>query len=673
DVKVSVIVTTHNLARYLGDCLDSVASQDFEDWECIIIDDASEDDPHSVVKEHWNSKFHFQRSPENLKLPGARNFGFQQAKGRYIIFLDADDMLAEHALMLLSEALDADPNIHIAAGHLDTVSEDGSNRTRNSWPFTEYSWYGQMAHLNQISYSSMMRREVMERTGGYRDRHWRAEDAPLWIAATSFGFRAKKITEASTLIYRNRNDSKSKGEPGDGDWTSWFPWRMGFATHTRDAFQLAQSERHPRADLVPWGAQGLPQDLRFWYVPDYTEPLVSVVIPVGEGHEKYVIDALDSLVAQTFQNWEAIVVNATGKLWADGFDSPVAGAPWAKVVNAATKLKPAGARNLGAEYASGNAILWLDADDLLLPHALEEMVSLYLGTGGLIYTSQLHSDGDLSTPLALWEVPEFKCGAVLQQMWHSMMCLVPREAHIKSGGFDISLPGWEDWDYLIALQAGGLCSYKTDQPTFVYRMHTGSLREQSFSIREELHPIIIEKWIDYHEGKKHMPCSKCPGGRKAALQQKGNPAPQMSNGSPDEMILLEYQGTRMGKVLIRGPVTNTYYTFQKGQQKFVMRSDADILLSRTKKGISDFAIVAHEPKPQAAPAFTRPPVLEKAVDPIFPSMPVASVEDMTVSVLEGSIGEADDRTIIEWLRQEREGKQRKGALKILEAEMNGRA
>lgn len=672
--KVSIIVTCHNLAHYLDDCLKSVAEQEYDDWECLIVDDASTDDTERVAKRWVNidSRFKYLATPENLKLPGARNYGFTHSKGRYILPLDADDMLAENALLILAGALDQNSNIHIAYGHLDTVNADGNNRERNSWPFKNYSWYGQMAHLNQLPYSAMIRREVMERTGGYRLRHWRAEDAPLWIRATSFGFRAEKVTEAATIVYRMRSDSKSNSEPGDGDWTSWFPFRMGAASG-KEGHRLRKQigDNHPRPDLVPWGAQAKPKDMRFWYVPDCTTPLVSVVIPVGPGHEKYIIDALDSVMSQTFQNWEAIVVNATGKTWEQGFHSPVAGAPWAFVIDAEKRLKPAAARNLGATFIRGEAILWLDADDLLLPHALEEMVSYYLGSGkGLVYTDWLRGDSDLSKPLVHFKSKEFVCGDVLNKMRHSMMCLVPRWAHEQVGGFDESFLGWEDWDYLIALQDAGACSYRTDHPGFVYRFRTGTIREESFGRREAILKKIREKWSDYYERRKQMPCRKCPEPRKAALQRKGAPTKPQPIENPNATVLLEYQGPHQGKVTFRGPVTGTQYRFRHGSRGYVYADDASIFLQRSQKGKPMFVRVEFEqPKTVHHPAM---PTVEKIEQPDFPEMPdvkVVDVSTLTIAQLKERIVSAENEELGKWLDQELKGKARQGALKAIRAAM----
>ena len=86
----SIIIPTYNRAHYLKQCLSSVLSQKFEDWECIVIDDGSTDTTESVVQEFVKEDdrfvYHFQVNAERC---AARNKGISLASGNYICFLDS--------------------------------------------------------------------------------------------------------------------------------------------------------------------------------------------------------------------------------------------------------------------------------------------------------------------------------------------------------------------------------------------------------------------------------------------------------------------------------------------------------------------------------------------------------------------------------------------------------
>ncbi len=469
--KVSVVVTTHNLARYLGDALQSVKAQTLTDWECLVVDDASTDDPQAVVTAEGDARCTLIRTPENLKLTGARNFGWQRARGRYVLFLDADDMLAPNALDQLATALDRHSEIHIAYGHLDIVNAYGEERRRNPWPGSSFDWRGQIAHLNQLPYAAMVRRAVLERSGGYRSRDWRAEDAALWTRLTSFGFRAAKVTDDSTLIYRLRGDSKSKGESGDGDWTAWLPWRL--APDAESGMRALETHAQPNPMIVPFGAQGTPPaPLKCWPVRHHQHPLVSVIIPVGPGHAAAVTDALDSVQAQTFVEWEAIVVNDTG----DALD--LTPWPWARLIDEYPGSAGAGAaRNLGLRRARAPLVLFLDADDLLHPTALETMVRAYVASDGrYVYSdwATLADDGRWDSDVTARTVEDYSQRAMLAGLRHAVTALIPTEWVRSVGGFDAALKCFEDWDLYCKLAIMGMCGHRVSTPLLIYRQSLGA-------------------------------------------------------------------------------------------------------------------------------------------------------------------------------------------------------
>jgi len=109
---VSVIVPCFRQAHFLPVTLASVQSQKLEDWECIIVDDGSPDDTEAVAN-RWavaDDRFRYFRK-ENGGLSSARNFGLAQAKGRFIQFLDSDDVILPTKLQLqVSQLVDSPPH-----------------------------------------------------------------------------------------------------------------------------------------------------------------------------------------------------------------------------------------------------------------------------------------------------------------------------------------------------------------------------------------------------------------------------------------------------------------------------------------------------------------------------------------------------------------------------------
>jgi len=622
--KVSVIVTNYNLEKYLESCLDSVVNQTFTDYECLIVDDCSTDSSLDIIELYNPHKqITYLKTPQNTGLSGARNLGFTHAKGKYIIYLDADDMLAPNALEVLSNELDKDQGIHIAYGHLDLINDDGTNQRRNAnkdkdfFPPEQYSWRGQLAHLNQLPYAAMMRREVLENSGGYRVRDSRNEDAIFWARVTSYGYIAKKVTQASTLIYRLRGDSKSANEMRkfgkEPNWLAWLPFR--FADKAKDGEKISQ--RHngeiPNAQIVPFGAQGLPPRSwarygKYWNVRHHQNPVLSVIIPVGPNHKEYVIDALDSLIAQDFQDWEAIVVNDTGEKW-----TTIPGASYARIVTPKEKhpdARGAGeARNAGVKAAKSGLIVFLDADDYLLPGALSTLYEAWQSTDGncVVYGDWLVPKGD--------ELPDyyksydFTCDinsddVILRRIIHPVTALYPRWAHEKIGGFNITMPAWEDWDYQIKMYAQiGLCGLRVEEAILAYRPNTGLRRkyaafeeaspEKKAAVKAEndkLKKILYNEHIDYYKRRKPMACKKCPQGKPynkalAELPQSDFEALVARNG--DGMIL-EYKGPMSGKFTVKGGASGKSYRTMltnDGMLLFdVHPQDAESLKQRTRKG-----------------------------------------------------------------------------------------
>ncbi len=98
--KVSIIVPMYQAAAFLRETIESVRSQEEQDWELLLVDDCSRDEGPEIVLRYGkeDSRIRLLRQPENLGAAAARNRGLEEASGRYIAFLDSDDLWKQDRL-----------------------------------------------------------------------------------------------------------------------------------------------------------------------------------------------------------------------------------------------------------------------------------------------------------------------------------------------------------------------------------------------------------------------------------------------------------------------------------------------------------------------------------------------------------------------------------------------
>lgn len=567
--KVSVISPMYNLGGLLPDMVNSVKDQTTDDWELIIVNDASTDDSLDKAKEIAKSdpRIKVVNSKKNLKLPGALNLGFSKAQGRYVMNLDPDNMIAPTTLKVLSDTLDNDRSIHIAYGRIKFVLNDGitpaveltkHREGISGWP-PEFNCVHQFQHRNQVPSTSLMRREVRERTGGYRDRAKVSEDAEFWTRAVSYGFQPKKVTQSVTLIYRVHSGQKSNSET-EPDWTAWMPWTKDY-------------------HLTPWGCVALPPKEvgRMWPVSCCDPTYVTVVIPVGPGHEKLVIDALDSVEGQFFKRWHCIVVNDTGK----PLKIPH---PWATVINTKGKEGPAKARNLGIAMAKTEAIVCLDADDIMQPACLQDMWNIYKEKPQIVYSDWWDDKGD---NVSIWHPPLWEPEKLITDGCIFATCaMYPKKYWEEVGGYDENIDIWEDWDFQIALASKGFCAVKIEKPLFTYRKNTGNRRDSFAGKGTELYELgkkmFMAKWPYWNGVGKEKLAMACGGCGKRSVRPATAPKLQQQ-AQPEGAVLLEFLGKNATAIYV-GKGTGTKYRFgndQSHKRRFVYDKDVPGFLALT--------------------------------------------------------------------------------------------
>lgn len=192
---VSVVIPCHDYARYLPDAVSSVLAQTFRDWELVIVDDGSTDDTVEVaqglIAHHPDRRIRLLRQA-NAGVSAARNTGIEAADGRYILPLDADDVIAPTMLEKTVAVLDGDPGIAIASTDVFSFTDD--DLPPQAMPLPAYSRELMLQRLIMF-YCSLYRREAWEAVGGYDETMRAGEDWDFWIGCVEHGFDAHHIHE----------------------------------------------------------------------------------------------------------------------------------------------------------------------------------------------------------------------------------------------------------------------------------------------------------------------------------------------------------------------------------------------------------------------------------------------------------------------------------------------
>lgn len=109
---ISIIIPVYNVKKYLKDCLDGILMQTYTDWECILVDDGSKDGSAEICDSYALRDARFKViHKENGGVSSARNMGLKEARGEWVAFVDADDMISPRYLTSLIEPSKQDDDL----------------------------------------------------------------------------------------------------------------------------------------------------------------------------------------------------------------------------------------------------------------------------------------------------------------------------------------------------------------------------------------------------------------------------------------------------------------------------------------------------------------------------------------------------------------------------------
>jgi glycosyltransferase involved in cell wall biosynthesis len=191
---VSVCIPTYNYARFLGQAIESVLGQTFDDFELIVCDNASTDDTQAVIASYEDARIHTYRNERNLGLFGNFSRCLELATTDLVKFVCSDDWLDRRYLEQAMPIMASHPEVALLTTPGYVVDEQGRTFGMSTAEFGEgpvvparAALEAQAGHLNLIGMPTnvVIRRSAAERAGSFDPRFAPASDVHLWLRLLS--------------------------------------------------------------------------------------------------------------------------------------------------------------------------------------------------------------------------------------------------------------------------------------------------------------------------------------------------------------------------------------------------------------------------------------------------------------------------------------------------------
>jgi len=183
-MSISVIMSVYNGERFLRDAVLSVLDQTFHDIELLVIDDASTDGTLHLLEElaSRDSRIRILTNSTNLGLTKSLNRALMHAQGEFIARLDADDIAFPSRLEKQLAFLASHPDIDIVGTAYEWIDEHGNVIGRPNVITDPDDIHRTFPRTNPLLHSSvLMRRHLLDSTGGYDASYKKAQDYALWL------------------------------------------------------------------------------------------------------------------------------------------------------------------------------------------------------------------------------------------------------------------------------------------------------------------------------------------------------------------------------------------------------------------------------------------------------------------------------------------------------------
>lgn len=555
---VSVAIPVYNRASYLVDAVNSALSQNYDNFEVVVVDDGSTDNTAEAVRQFNDSRLRYVLK-EHSGAPATRNRCIAEARGDYVLWLDSDDRLLPGALASYARVLKDFPEADVIYGDLEITD----SRFSHMEDLAYYDWHGRNRELlaeffryNAIpNPGTLVRKSCYEQFGGYDVSYKRAHDYEFWVRiALKAVF---KHVDATVVQWRWHDSNMSSGSvkidtsydarlvQGMLDrydikelFTS-FDWNtdaevevnawIAIAKRFMDLQDVTTAVKYfakacclkPTSDMLALykQLQGIEQSLESLNSDKSSSrkrkppaPQVSVIVPTHNRPEM-LREAIGSILAQTFQDFEVIVVNDAGT----DVEHIVASFDSQKIRYLAHESNRglAAARNTAIRAAQGKYIAYLDDDDRYYPDHLATLVERLESDSCQVAYSDAYrvhqvrqgEDGYVTINRDIPYSYEFDADEILVDNCFPVLCAMHHKSCLDDAGmFDESLQRLEDWDLWIRLSRRfAFCHIKKVTCEYSHRLDESSMTGSSAPLFLQSYRAVCRKYAGFANRSERIP------------------------------------------------------------------------------------------------------------------------------------------------------------------------
>lgn len=351
EIKLSAIVSVYNAERFIRGCMEDLTAQTIYkrgEMEIIIVETGSQQNEKIIINEYVKNypNINYIRIPERETVYQAWNRGVRAARGKYLTNANADDRHRVNGLEMLVNLLEKNPDKALAYGN-SVVSEIENDTFENCTVagFLNFPEFNKMTMLERcyIGPHPVWKKSLHDEFGYFDESLKSAADYEFWLRIAE-KYEFIHLNELVGVYWRNDNSVSRAGDTPVIEENA-----------VKEKYRNIYEEQFTR--------------LMNAEINSTDKPFFTIVVPVYN-HGAYIGFALDSIINQTFTNWEAVVVN-------DGStdNTPEVIEEYAKKDSRIRCFhKENGgvstALNEGIKNAKGEWICWLSSDDLFEPDKL---------------------------------------------------------------------------------------------------------------------------------------------------------------------------------------------------------------------------------------------------------------------------------------------------------------